>query len=172
VLATIDPMTTPSRIDRMTELLTPALLLAGCLMISPLCLAQESREEIKSARCSAIFTMLAEALPEDSLAPVFQRFIGVFNALYLQEKKQRTGLAEAEDGESRRAFLLREFRETYALRQGAMNEEVILCGAWADAYLAQGDHVTHVPVIPKLIPPSVRQAYEALAARAWDRWLR
>lgn len=165
-------MNHPSLIDHMTAPLISALLLAGCLMISLPGHAQESREEIKSARCSAIFTMLAEALPEDARLPVFQRFIRVFDELYRQEKKQRTGTASAEDGESRRAFLLREFRATYASRQDAMKEEVVLCGAWADAYLAQGDNVTHVPVIPKLIPASVRQEYEALAVEGWRRWLR
>ena len=150
----------------------PALLLTSCLAISPPVLAQESREEIKSARCSAIFTMLAEAFTEDARVPVFRRFIRVFNELYLQEKKERTGSASAQDGESRRAFLLKEFRETYAARQGALKEEVVLCGAWADGYLAQGDNVTHVPVIPKLIPATVRQEYEALAEAGWARWLK
>lgn len=135
-------------------------------------LAQESREEIKSARCSAIFTMLSEAFPQDARAPVFRRFIGVFNDLYLQEKKERTGSASPEEGTGRRAALLKEFRETYPTRQAALKEEVVLCGAWADGYLAQGDNVTHVPVIPKLIPVSVRQEYEALAVEGWDRWLK
>ena len=165
-------MDKPSLIDSATAPLIPALLLAGCLVLSPPGHAQESKEEIKSARCSAIFTMLAEALPEDARAPVFRRFIRVFNVLYLQEKKERTGSANAEDGESRRTFLLKEFRETYASRQDAMKEEVVLCGAWADAYLAQGDNVTHVPVIPKLIPASVRREYEALAVEGWQRWLK
>jgi hypothetical protein len=172
VLVTIDHMNNPSLIDRATAPLITALLLAGCLVISPSSLAQESKEEIKAARCSAIFTMLAEALPEDPDTMVFQRFIRLFNELYLQEKKERTGSANAEDGESRRAFLLKEFRETYASREGALKEEVVLCGAWGDAYLAQGDNVTHVPVIPKLIPASVRQKYEALAAEGWSRWLK
>lgn len=68
--------------------------------------------------------------------------------------------------------MLKEFRDTYAARQAALKEEVVLCGAWADGYLAQGDNVTHVPVIPKLIPASVRQEYEALAAAGWERWLK
>ncbi len=152
--------------------LLPALLTATCLLTGVAGYSQESKEEIKSARCSAIFTMLEEAFPDDARTPVFRRFIGVFNDLYLQEKKERTGSASAEDGEARRLDLLREFRETYAARQAALKEEVVLCGAWADGYLVQGDNVTHVPVIPKLIPASVRQEYEVLAVAAWARWLR
>ena len=149
-----------------------ALLISGAMSTCLPGLAQESREEIKSARCSAIFTMLSEAFPADARAPVFRRFIGVFNDLYLREKKERTGSASPEEGADRRAALLKEFRETYPTRQAALKEEVVLCGAWADGYLAQGDNVTHVPVIPKLIPVSVRQEYEALAVEGWDRWLK
>ncbi len=146
-----------------------ALLLMLCVPA----LAQESREEIKSARCAAVFTMLAQSFADDTQrAPLFQRFVGVFNELYLREKKERTGSASAEDGEQRRAALLKEFRETYEARQAAMKEEVVLCGAWADGYVAQGDNITHVPVIPKLILPAVRQEYEALAVIGWARWLK
>lgn len=149
-----------------------ALLIASLWFLCSPSLAQASREEIKSSRCSAIFTMLAEAFPEDARIAVFRRFTGVFNDLYLQEKKERTGSASAEDGIALRAALLREFRATYASQQAALNEEVVLCGAWADGYLAQGENVTHVPVIPKLIPPGVRQDYEALATVGWSRWLK
>ncbi len=156
----------------MTRLLIFVLLTTGCLSLSPSLRAQESREENRAARCSAIFTMLAEVFPDDARAPVFRRFIGVFNDLYLQEKKERTGSASPEDGHTRRGAVLKEFRDTYAARQAALKEEVVLCGAWADGYLVQGDNVTHVPVIPKLIPASVRQEYEVLAVAAWARWLR
>ena len=153
------------------SLLTTGVI-AGCVTLSAAVRAQESKEEIKSARCSAIFTMLSEAFPNDARAPLFGRFTGVFNALYLREKKERTGSASPDDGLARRVALLREFRETYAARQAALKEEVVLCGAWADGYIAQGDNITHVPVIPKLIPASVREEYEALAVTGWDRWIK
>ena len=160
--------------DKMTIPLLPRIAATALLLI--LCapaVAQESKEEIKSARCAAIFTMLAQSFDDDvQRAPLFRRFIGVFNELYLREKKERTGSASAEDGEQRRAALLKEFRDTYAARQAAMKEEVVLCGAWADGYVVQGDNITHVPVIPKLIPPAVRQEYEALAVTGWARWLK
>ncbi len=154
------------------------LLLTGCLSLSAMpALSQSqlppSREEIKSARCAAIFTMLAQSFADDAQrAPVFRRFIGVFNDLYLQELRERTGSARPEDSEQRRAELLQEFRTTYTSREAAMKEEVVLCGAWADGYLAQADNVTYVPVIPKLIPPAVRAEYEALAITGWGRWLK
>ncbi len=154
------------------RLLTPALLAVSIFLVTASTRAQESREEIKSARCSAIFTMLAAAFPDDARAPVFRRFIDVFSDLYLREKKERTGSSSADEGNTRRAALLNEFRDTYPNQPAALKEEVVLCGAWADGYLAQEDNVTHVPVIPKLIPPSVRQEYEALADIGWARWMK
>ncbi len=116
--------------------------------------------------------MLAAAFPDDARAPVFRRFIDVFSDLYLRERKERTGSSSADEGNTRRAALLNEFRDTYPNQPAALKEEVVLCGAWADGYLAQEDNVTHVPVIPKLIPPSIRQEYEALADIGWARWLK
>ncbi len=172
-LYTIEAPENPRFIEIMNHRsLLLALLVARLSFAAMPAQAQESREEIKSARCSALFTMLAEAFPTDARLPVFRRFIGIFNELYLREKKERTGSSNAEDGEARRAALLKEFRQTYADRQPALKEEVVLCGAWADGYLAQGDNVTHVPVIPKLIPSSVRQEYETLADLGWARWLK
>ena len=137
----------------------------------PAC-AQESRVETQSARCSAIFSMLSEAFRDDARrAPLFRHFTDVFNDLHLKEKKDRTGDAPADDGRRRREALLQEFRQTYAQRQAAMTEEVVLCGAWAEGYRVQGEVYSYVPIIPKLIPSAVRDEYEALAIAGWRKWL-
>lgn len=149
-----------------------ATLSALCLAGSP-ALAQESRVETQAARCSAMFAMLSEALADDAAqAKHFRHFMDVFNALYLKEKKDRTGSASAEEGTARRQALLGEFRASYQDRQALMNEELILCGAWAEGYRAQGDQYAYVPIIPKLIPQNVRDEYQAYAAKSWQKWMK
>lgn len=147
--------------------------LIGCLLLNSAVRAQEPRMEMQAARCSAIFTMLSEAFADDTKrAPVFRHFSNVYNDLYLKEKKERTGKASREEGQQRRDALLQEFTQTYSQRQAAMKEEVVLCGAWAEGYRSQGDVYTYVPIIPKLIPSSVRDEYEALAVTGWPKWLK
>ena len=148
-------------------------LAISLLLLCPAAFAEESRLENQAGRCSAIFQMLYEAFQENpARAPLFRHFSGVFNELYLKEKKERTGQANAEDGMHHRSALLQEFRSTYEQRQAGMKEEVVLCGAWAEGYRAQGEVYSYVPIIPKLIPSAVREEYEALAVAGWPAWLR
>lgn len=134
--------------------------------------AQESRVEVQAGRCSAIFFMLSETHQNQSTSfSLFQHFVGVFENLYVAEKKERTGSGTREDGIKRRELILKEFKESYLTRQASLKEEVVLCGAWAEGYRVQGEHYTYVPIIPKLIPLPVRADYEAFADTGWKKWM-
>jgi hypothetical protein len=155
------------------------LLITGLATLSALCcsgspvLAQESRVETQAARCSAIFAILSETHAEDAArSKYFLHFMEVFTALSLKEKKERTGSASAEEGSTRRNSLLSEFRANYPNQQAAINDETILCGAWAEGYRAQGDQYAYVPIIPKLIPQSVRDEYQSYATTSWKKWIK
>ena len=146
------------------------LMLLSCLGTNVV--AQESRFEIQAGRCSAIFFMLSETHKDNPASfSLFQHFVGVFEDLYVTEKKERTGSGTRDDGIQRRQLILQEFKETYLTRQASLKEEVVLCGAWAEGYRIQGENVTYVPIIPKLIPPSVRTEYEAFADAGWRKWI-
>lgn len=147
-------------------------LLAVMTALAANALAQESRLELQAGRCSAIFSMLSDTHQSDEMqANFFRHFMEIFTDLYAKERKERTGNAEHKNGLQRRNEILQEFRDTYKDRQAAMKEEVVLCGAWAEGYRAQGDTYAYVPIIPKLIPQSVRDIYENLAAISWSKWL-
>ena len=54
--------------------------------------ALESRVEMQAGRCSAIFFMLSQTHQLDATwLPVFQEFVGVFENLYVNEKKRTHG---------------------------------------------------------------------------------
>ena len=134
--------------------------------------AQESRVEMQAGRCSAIFFMLSQTHKEDSTwLPVFQEFVGVFENLYVTEKKERTGSGTVDEGVQRRNAVLHEFKDTYTSRVASLKEEVVLCGAWAEGYRLQGKDYVYVPIIPKLIPAAVRTTYEAFAESGWKQWM-
>jgi len=48
-------------------------------------------------------------------------------------------------------------------QQRILREDAVVCGAWAEGFLAQGTTYRYVPVYPKLIAPGIRQAYGSLA---------
>jgi hypothetical protein len=155
--------------------MTKFLSLSSLITLSCLChqvIAQESRVEIQAGRCSAIFFMLSETHKDnEASAAVFQHFVSVFENLYVTEKKERTGNASRDDGIERQKLVLQEFTATYSSRSATLKEEVVLCGAWAEGYKTQGDNYTYVPIIPKLIPATVRSDYEALAEAGWKKWI-
>lgn len=151
------------------------LSLSSLIALSCIChqvVAQESKVEMQAGRCSAIFFMLSETHKDnEASAADFQHFVTVFENLYVTEKKERTGNATSDDGIERRKLVLQEFKETYNGRPATLKEEVVLCGAWAEGYRIQGKTYTYVPIIPKLIPSSVRTDYEALADTGWKKWM-
>lgn len=157
------------------KLTTQYLSLSALLALSCVChqvVAQESKVEMQAGRCSAIFFMLRETHNDnEASATDFQHFVNVFENLYVTEKKERTGNASRDDGIERRKLVLQEFKETYNGRPATLKEEVVLCGAWAEGYRIQGKTYTYVPIIPKLIPSSVRSDYEALADTGWKKWM-
>lgn len=157
------------------KLTTQYLSLSALLALSCVChqvVAQESKVEMQAGRCSAIFFMLRETHNDnEASATDFQHFVNVFENLYVTEKKERTGNATRDDGIERRKLVLQEFKETYNGRPATLKEEVVLCGAWAEGYRIQGKTYTYVPIIPKLIPSSVRSDYEALADTGWKKWM-
>lgn len=157
------------------KLTTQYLSLSALLALSCIChqvVAQESKVEMQAGRCSAIFFMLSETHKDnEASATDFQHFVNVFENLYVTEKKERTGNATRDDGIERRKLVLQEFKETYNGRPATLKEEVVLCGAWAEGYRIQGKTYTYVPIIPKLIPSSVRSDYEALADTGWKKWM-
>lgn len=158
-------MTTKTKLVSLFMLIT---LSCSCSAVD----AGESKVEIQAGRCSAIFFMLNETHKENATwQPVFQEFIGVFENLYVAEKKERTGQGTSEDGLQRRTAVLQEFKDTYYNRVAILKEEVVLCGAWAEGYRVQGKDYVYVPIIPKLIPAAVRTTYEAHAESGWKKWM-
>jgi hypothetical protein len=157
------------------KMTTQYLSLSALLALSCIChqvVAQESKVEMQAGRCSAIFFMLSETHKDnEASATDFQHFVNVFENLYVTEKKERTGNVTRDDGIERRKLVLQEFKETYNGRPATLKEEVVLCGAWAEGYRIQGKTYTYVPIIPKLIPSSVRSDYEALADTGWKKWM-
>jgi ABC-type protease/lipase transport system fused ATPase/permease subunit len=135
--------------------------------------AQESRIATQSARCAAIYWVLAETTADNAVRQQkFLKAASIFSELFVKEHGDKKNELTLEEAHRRRDRVLEEFRDTYASRRAYIIEESVLCGAWGEGFLVQGESYSYVPVIPKVIPQNVRSEYEATAAAAFARWLR
>ena len=158
---------TPSYIIR------PSLIFTLCLgLLSPTHATAESRLAQQALHCSAIFSVFAESLADDSKrVKEFKRGVEIFTELYVKESEGNPAAAKR-DAEQRRTALLSQFQQQMAQREPYLREDGVVCGAWAEAFFAHGESLTFVPVYPKVISISARQKYTPLGAEAFPRWRR
>jgi hypothetical protein len=134
--------------------------------------AQESRIAAQSVRCAAIFSVLAEtASNEPKYQTRFKTAETIFSQLFVKEYRDKKDSVTLEEAHRRRDLVLKEFKDTYTNRRAYIIEETVLCGAWGEGFLVQGDTYSYVPVIPKVIPQTVRADYEARGSTAFADWV-
>ncbi len=147
----------------------PAAALSLLLAAGPL-LADESRIATQALRCSAVFDVFIDANADDAtLAPKFRKAQKIFDEVYAGERRNKSAEAGPEIAD-KRAALLKEFREKFKEREPYLHEEGVLCGAWAEGFLAQGANWAFIPVIPKVIAQSVRDEYSRIGPPSFTRW--
>jgi len=158
---------TPSHIIR------PSLIFTLWLgLLSPTLVLAESRLAQQALHCSAIFSVFAESLADDGKrVKEFKRGVEIFTELYVKESEGDPAAAKR-DVEQRRTALLSQFQQQMGQREPYLREDGVVCGAWAEAFFAQGERWTFVPVYPKVISISARQKYTPLGAEAFPRWRR
>ncbi len=141
-----------------------SLLLAGSV------LAEESRIATQAVRCSAVFAVFVDANADDpALSGKFRKAQKIFDEVYAGERRDKSADAATESG-ARRGALLKEFRDNFREREPYLHEEGVLCGAWAEGFLAQGENWSFIPVIPKVIAQSARDEYSRIGPSSFTRW--
>ncbi len=134
--------------------------------------AQESRIATQSIRCAAIFSVLADTAASDSKHEARSKTAEtIFSELFLKEYRDKKEGATPDEALRRKDLVLKEFRDTYANRRAYIVEETVLCGAWGEGFLSQGESYAYVPVIPKVIPQNIRADYESRGNSAFAVWI-
>ena len=134
--------------------------------------AQESRIATQSVRCAAIFSVLAETAANDTKYQTrFKTAETIFSELFVKEYRDKKESVTLDEAHRRRDLVLKEFKDTYTNRRSYIIEETVLCGAWGEGFLSQGDDYSYVPVIPKVIPQNIRANYEARGSTAFAAWV-
>ena len=134
--------------------------------------AQESRIATQSVRCAAIFAVLADAAGnEQKYQSKFKTAATIFSELFVKEYRDKKEPLTLDEALRRRDLVLKELRDTYANRRTYIIEETVLCGAWGEGFLIQGEDYSYVPVLPKVIPQNIRADYEARGSAAFSAWI-
>lgn len=133
-------------------------------------LADESRIAAQALRCSAVFAVFTDANGDDAaLSAKLRKTQRIFDQVYASERRDKSVDANTEIP-AKRSALLKEFRDTFKEREPYLHEEGVLCGAWAEGFLAQGENWSFIPVIPKVIAQSARDDYSRIGPPSFTRW--
>lgn len=135
-------------------------LLLACTVLASSANAQESRVASQAIRCSAFFLVLSDSAMVQNFADAYVKELG----------DKGVTISDA-DLRQRRELVLQELRNSYASNQAAVTEEAVFCGAWSEGYRLQGEKPVYIPILPKIIPQTVRELYAGLARSAFPEWL-
>lgn len=134
--------------------------------------AQDSRLENQLLRCSAITTIFSIVVEKNAESEnKLQKMPALFFDFYTNEKKSKNTEIKPEEMLKQRQQVLTEIKDHYVDREALLIEEGVVCGAWAEGFLSQGDNITFIPVYPKVISSQIRDQYARIAAVAYKRWL-
>lgn len=142
----------------------------GVLLMTQTVMAQtETRLASQALHCSAVFSVFAQVHAQDAAqSGRFNKAVAIFGDVYVQELKPAA--VDEAMVRARRQALLEEMQATRETRRAQLLESGVICGAWAEGFLEQGEWYKHVPVYPKVVAMHTRQQYQALAEDALKRW--
>jgi hypothetical protein len=148
------------------------ILLVGSLSGVLSAHAQDSRLENQLLRCSAITTIFSIAAEKNTETEIkLQKMPSLFFEFYANEKKSKNTEMKPEEILGRRQQILSEIKDHYVDREALLIEEGVVCGAWAEGFLSQGENITFIPVYPKVISSQIRDYYARIASVAFKKWL-
>jgi hypothetical protein len=126
-------------------------------------IGQETRLASQSLHCAAIFSVLAQSQDNNpSQAAQYAKAMDIFTGVHLQELPQPVSPSTRDSVVQKRADAAQVLRSAWLAKDAHLREEGVLCGAWAEGFLAQGERVQFVPVFPKVVAPHVRSQYQHL----------
>ena len=133
---------------------------------------QDSRLENQLLRCSAITTIFSIAAEKNAESEIkLQKMPSLFFEFYTNEKKSKNTEMKSEEILGRRQQILSEIKGHYVDREALLIEEGVVCGAWAEGFLSQGENITFIPIYPKVISSQIRDYYARIATVAFKKWL-
>lgn len=132
--------------------------------------AQETRLAGQAMHCAAIFSVLAQAFANDpGTGPRFSKGVEVLTEVYLKEQPLPTDPGAMTAAAQHRSEAVTALRAAWPSQSASLREDGVMCGAWVEGFLGQGDRYQFVPVYPKVVAPHIRGQYQTLLEEAMHR---
>jgi len=132
--------------------------------------AQETRLAGQAMHCAAIFSVLAQAFANDpGKGPRFSKGVEVLTEVYLKEQPSSTDPGAMTAAAQHRSEAVTALRAAWPSQSASLREDGVMCGAWVEGFLGQGDRYQFVPVYPKVVAPYVRGQYQTLLDEVMHR---
>ncbi|PUE33734.1 hypothetical protein [Limnohabitans sp. Jir72] len=131
---------------------------------------QETRLAVQAMHCAAIFSVLAQVFSNDpDKGPKFSKGVEVLTDVYLKEQPSPTDPGVRAVAAQRRSETVKELQTAWPANGAYLREDGVICGAWVEGFLGQGDRYQFIPVYPKVVPPHIRGQYQTLVDEAMNR---
>jgi hypothetical protein len=147
-----------------------AILMLALFLVSHRVAAQETRLAAQAMHCAAIFSLLAKAYAaEPDRGPRWSKAVEIFTDVHIKATSGTATNKVRDAAVKRRTEEAQTLLGAWTAGDAYLKEETVICGAWVEGFLAQGETYQYVPVYPKVVAPGVRSQYQYLFSEAMGR---
>ena len=147
-----------------------AILMLALFLVSHRVAAQETRLAAQAMHCAAIFSLLTKTYAADpDRGSRLSKAVDIFTDVHMKETVRAVTSSAHATVVKRRTDEAQALQGAWMARDDYLKEEAVICGAWAEGFLAQGETYQYVPVYPKVLSPVVRSQYQSLISEAMGR---
>ena len=116
---------------------------------------------MQAIHCSEIFSIFLHYYSKDSeLGLKFDKAIDIFTDVALKEMRLPVTNVQLEVMAERRSNAVHDLLHDKTKRTANLREDAVMCGAWAEGFLSQGERYQYIPVYPKVVPFLIRNNYQ------------
>lgn len=129
---------------------------------------QGTKRSMQAIDCSVVFSAFLQVYSGDFyLNQRLRKAIDIFTDIALKEMNLPVSDTEIEAMAIQRSNAAHSLLKNRSTQSPNLREDSVMCGAWAEGLLSQGEHYQYVPVYPKVVAPSIRAKYQIFFDRAF-----
>jgi hypothetical protein len=147
-----------------------AMLMLALSVVSHKVVAQETRLAGQVMHCAAIFSLLTKTYAADpDRGSRLSKAAEIFTDVHMKETVRAVTSSVHATAVKRRTDEAQALQGAWMARDDYLTEDAVICGAWVEGFLAQGEAYQYVPVYPKVLAPMIRRQYQNLISEAMGR---
>ena len=147
-----------------------AMLMLALSVVSHKVVAQETRLAGQVMHCAAIFSLFTKTYAADpDRGSRLSKAVEIFTDVHMKETVRAVTSSVHATAVKRWTDEAQALQGAWMAADDYLKEEAVICGAWAEGFLAQGEIYQYVSVYPKVLAPMIRRQYQNLISEAMGR---